>query len=207
MLTVPTHYAIFFPVYDQLKKNGGNKVFASVLAGAISEIFTNPFWVVRTRLQTHHLHFPSSSEYGILKTFRDITKKEGFLGFYKGFGTTLLALVQVGIFMPLYEVLKGESLCGNTSLGIMCASSTARVVAMTCSYPIEVLRTRFQDQRAVGEHRKYTGLISAVRLILKEEGGYAFYAGITANYSRIVPNTAACLLGYEWTVSLLNEWN
>ena len=180
-------------------------MFASVVAGAISEIFTNPFWVVRTRLQTHHLHFTSSSDYGLLNTFRDIARKEGFLGFYKGFGATLLALVQVGIFMPLYEVLKAESVYGDTSLGILCASSTARVVAMTISYPIEVLRTRFQDQRAVGTNRKYTGIFSAIRLILKEEGGLAFYAGITANLTRIVPNTAACLLGYEWTVYLFQN--
>jgi len=171
-----------------------------------AEIFTNPFWVVRTRLQTHHVHFTSSARAVTLsETFREIAAKEGYGAFYKGFGATLLGLSQISILMPLYEVLKSDTLCGDSTFGIIVASSVAKVVAMTLTYPIEVIRTRLQDQRAIGSERKYKGILSTLQLILKEEGPRALYAGITANFSRVVPNTAAALLGYEWTVSLLTS--
>lgn len=218
LLTVPTHFAIFFPMYEIIKRKHylgdrefSNYVLASMGAGAVAEVFTNPLWVIRTRIQTHYVHFGHASSAavtartGFLETAREIARSEGLPAFYKGFGATMLALCHIGILMPTYETLKQDSFCGNSLLGILCASSISKVTALTVAYPLEVVRTRLQDQRAVGSERKYSGIINTFRIMLKEEGCASLYAGITANLSRVVPSTAATLLAYECTVSFFYQ--
>jgi hypothetical protein len=55
-------------------------------------------------------------------------------------------------------------------------ASGAKGIASVITYPHEVLRTRFREQR--GKERRYTGLVQAVRLIAKEEGVAGLYGGL-----------------------------
>jgi solute carrier family 25 folate transporter 32 len=86
LMTVPTFWGLYFPLYDHLKKdlhrrgvgsdNSNNKsnnniidgtdldrvpplvhMSAAILAGTCADFFCNPMFVVRTRMQTESLHY------------------------------------------------------------------------------------------------------------------------------------------------------
>eukprot|EP01126_Amoeba_proteus_P054197 TRINITY_DN6654_c0_g2_i4.p1 TRINITY_DN6654_c0_g2~~TRINITY_DN6654_c0_g2_i4.p1 ORF type:complete len:336 (-),score=42.71 TRINITY_DN6654_c0_g2_i4:582-1538(-) len=68
---------------------------AQILAGAVAGFFTtlatNPLDVIRTRLQTQHIQSEAGVKYtGTVHAFLDISKKEGYRGFFKGFAMRTL---------------------------------------------------------------------------------------------------------------------
>ena len=104
LFTVPLFWAVYFPLYSEFKSRlaassghdaaaGARQpayqhVLAAVTAGAISDVATNPFWVVRTRMVTQHLHAKGGEiphahlrayERGVLHSLRNIWAHEGFL--------------------------------------------------------------------------------------------------------------------------------
>jgi solute carrier family 25 folate transporter 32 len=101
LFTVPLFWAVYFPLYNEFKTalSSGDEpqpawqhVAAAVGAGGISDIVTNPFWVVRTRMVTQHLHAKSGDmkaselrmyDAGVLHSLRNIARHEGFLALYK----------------------------------------------------------------------------------------------------------------------------
>ena len=109
-------------------------------------------------------------------------------------------------------------------------ASTAKGVASVITYPHEVLRTRFREQR--GADRRYTGIIQAFRLIAKEEGVAGLYGGLgphllkvprrkrekasteshcgallsamlISSGAQVIPNAAIMFLTYEVVVDML----
>lgn len=86
-------------------------------------------------------------------------------------------------------------------------ASAAKGIASVITYPHEVLRTRFREQRAVaeGQRAKYTGIIQALKLIAKEEGMAGLYGGMGPHLLKVVPNAAMMFLTYELVVRLFDE--
>ncbi|KJZ76843.1 hypothetical protein HIM_03720 [Hirsutella minnesotensis 3608] len=111
-------------------------------------------------------------------------------------------------------------------MGILSASVLSKILASSATYPHEVIRTRLQTQRrpVAGEHflqgmgistpspanagqdgRKYRGIVTTFRTILREEGWRAFYAGLGTNMMRAVPAATVTMLTYEYVMSHLNQ--
>lgn len=74
------------------------------------------------------------------------------------------------------------------------AGAVAGFVATTATYPLDLLRTRFAAQ---GNDRVYTGLISAIKKIKKDEGGKGFYRGLGTSVNQIVPSMGLFFACYE----------
>ncbi|XP_073051150.1 uncharacterized protein [Primulina eburnea] len=112
------HSAIKFYTYESLKENmlpaahsdaQANTLTTLVcggLAGSIASLFTTPFDVVKTRLQTQ---VPGSmARYnGVFNTLTDIGKHEGLKGLYRGLTPRLVMyMIQGALFFASYESFK-----------------------------------------------------------------------------------------------------
>ena len=53
--------------------------------------------------------------------------------------------------------------------------------------------------------QRYMGILHMCRVILKEEGWRAFYAGIGTNLLRAVPAAMTTMLTYEWLRNVITR--
>ena len=207
--------------YDQCHSWWAARCYASLTAGACSTVLTNPIWVVKTRLMSQSTrsttdgmrapwHYTSTYD-----AFRKMYKAEGITSFYSGLTPALLGLTHVAVQFPLYEWFKmkftgygmGEHPADGDShfIGISAATFLSKVCASTVTYPHEVLRTRLQTQPRSSassdgmlSQARYKGMIHTCKVMFREEGLSAFYAGIGVNLVRAVPAAMTTMLTYEY---------
>ncbi|KAI8052779.1 mitochondrial carrier domain-containing protein [Thamnidium elegans] len=213
---LPT-WAIYFTAYDYCKSHWADElghdkewllhISSAMSAGAASTMLTNPLWVIKTRLMTQNER--TAYRYNnTLHAFITIAKEEGFRGFYKGLGPSLIGISHVAVQFPLYERLKvvfhvdRDIVSGSSS--ILLASSLSKMAASVATYPHEVIRTRLQNQTR--KPYKYQGIVHAIKIISKEEGIRGFYKGLSTNLVRTVPSSAMTILTYELVVKKLDDW-
>ena len=112
-------YSCYFTCYDSSRNffanlMGKDQVMASTMlaatsAGAASNLVTNPFWLVRTRLQVQG-HVLGRREYrSTFHAFSKILRQEGVFAFYKGewhFGIFAKACVPLAVISTLEVVTR-----------------------------------------------------------------------------------------------------
>ncbi|KAJ2027616.1 hypothetical protein IWW57_002521 [Coemansia sp. S610] len=217
---LPT-WAIYFGAYEALKSElsrglggqGGGAlvhVLSAMGAGGTTSLVTNPIWVLKSRFMTQSA-FTEYRYNSMWHAVQVIRRTEGWRGFYKGLGSSLLGVTHVAVQFPLYEHLKRwlseppDAAAGQPrrleSSRILLASAMSKMVASTVTYPHEVIRTRLQNQTTMPY--KYRGILHAVSLIHAEEGVRAFYRGLSTNLIRTVPASMMTLLTYELLIRLL----
>lgn len=80
-------------------------ITSAMSAGAASTTLTNPLWVIKTRLMTQNDRTPYRYN-NTIHALVTIAKEEGYRGFYKGLGPSLIGVSHVAVQFPLYEKLK-----------------------------------------------------------------------------------------------------
>eukprot|EP00602_Paraphysomonas_sp_CaronLab_P005113 CAMPEP_0185033846 /NCGR_PEP_ID=MMETSP1103-20130426/23210_1 /TAXON_ID=36769 /ORGANISM="Paraphysomonas bandaiensis, Strain Caron Lab Isolate" /LENGTH=274 /DNA_ID=CAMNT_0027570265 /DNA_START=26 /DNA_END=847 /DNA_ORIENTATION=+ len=202
LFNVPLFWSIYWYSYENMKVYLHKEyptisphllhITAAGVSGGIADFITNPFWVVRTRIQTLVMHpeshlASSSARVTTPGMFMTIFREEGPLAFYKGLTASFLGLPHVAIQFPLYEFLKGwsrdnlrweiehsteaqQQSCDSNFLDFFFASSIAKITACCVTYPHEVLRARMQDSRSA-----HPSIIRITRDIIKEEGVTALW--------------------------------
>ncbi|CAL9001193.1 unnamed protein product [Prunus brigantina] len=175
--------AIFVGVYEPTKQKllkmfpENLSALAHFTAGAFGGIAASlvrvPTEVVKQRMQTGQ--FTSASD-----AVRLIASKEGFKGFYAGYGSLLLRdLPFDAIQFCLYEQLRlGYKAAAKRELNdpenaIIGAFAGALTGAATT--PLDVIKTRLMVQ---GSANQYKGIIDCVQTIVREEGPPALLKGI-----------------------------
>ncbi|QCD84767.1 solute carrier family 25 [Vigna unguiculata] len=143
----------------------------------VENYFTGQFHifpkVIKQRMQTGQFTSASSA-------VRFIASKEGFKGFYAGYGSFLLRdLPFDAIQFCIYEQIRiGYMLAARRNLNdpenaIIGAFAGALTGAITT--PLDVIKTRLMVQ---GSANQYKGIADCVQTIIKEEGPRAFLKGI-----------------------------
>ena len=217
-MTTPIFHSIYFPLYESFrwriskylnvdKSNLKVVALSSGSAGIICNVITNPFWLVRTRMQAEVFRHSSQIHYSrkyksIIGSVYKIYTNEGIFALYAGLSASILGLSHVWIYFPLYEALKShfkkiyqpsdENL---NSKFIVWSSISAKLMTSWITYPHEVVRARQQDIRSFDRQSK--SLNQVIKFTLKNEGIRAFYKGFTLNLLRMLPQNAIIFLLYE----------
>ncbi|KAI9143906.1 mitochondrial FAD carrier protein [Paraphysoderma sedebokerense] len=188
-------------------------LIAAAQAGALTSVFTNPIWLVKTRMCIQSAEAPKyRSLAGALK---QIYREEGIRGLYRGFVPQLFGVSHGAIQFMVYEEMKKNSaewksqnggtswlLLGPTAEYIIMAASS-KLVATCSTYPYQVIKSRLQDHRGL---TRYDGVLDTIQKIYRNESIFGFYKGLGANVIRVMPGTCITFAVYGSLTLIVSIW-
>ena len=190
-----------------------------VVVGVLVTIATNPLWVVKTRMQLDSTNVhprsgaprPRNTAGSFASAVRTIARTEGGRGFMRGLGPALLLCSHGAIQMMAYEELKSlrrralaaRGLPPAPQLDALLTGAAAKLVATASTYPLQVVRSRMQQQLRGSKAAAYRTLPTAVATVLKRDGARGLYSGFVANALRVCPQAGVQFFFYESARRLL----
>lgn len=202
---------------------------ASMWAGAVMVLMTNPIWLIKTRLQLQQQRLgtmASGNDYrGLLHGLRCVVREEGWLALYRGIVPALLLTSNGAVQFMIYEKLKvvdplqtAAAFCGMPSgCPTFAASFTngglAKIFASCATYPYQVVKTRVQQRTSTkvpkssceGSSGELARTLRHAATIWRNEGIRGFFKGCWPNAVRVAPNAAITFAVYEETVKLIRQ--
>lgn len=183
-------------------------LIASAEASVITALLTNPIWVVKVRVFTTQPGQPGAYR-GLWHGLTSIYRHEGWRGLYKGTSLALLSVSNGAIQFVAYEEMKrvcfeqqrkrlgsnsrpGDARLSNTTYTVI--SAAAKLIAMTSTYPLQVVRSRMQNHATT---HLYPTIPVCISRTWREEGVKGFYRGLATNFIRVLPNTCVTFVVYE----------
>ncbi|ROW18234.1 hypothetical protein VPNG_00203 [Cytospora leucostoma] len=204
------------PAADQLKDEGSRiqVVTAGAVAGLISRFIIAPLDVVKIRLQlqVHSMSDPLSYQdirgkgpvyKGTIQTLKTILATEGLTGLWKGNVPAELmyinySAIQFTTYRSTTQLLRGlageDGRLPNT-VGSFLSGAAAGAAATACTYPLDLLRTRFAAQG--DDDRVYTSMRRAIGQIYRDEGPRGYFRGLGPALGQIVPFMGVFFTVYE----------
>jgi len=176
-------------------------------AGATSGLFTTPILAPLERIKCVLQVQGTERKYsGTIDCGRQLLRQGGLASLNRGFCATMLRdSIASAFYFSSYEWLK-RSLTpeGKSSPGVggtLVAGGTAGILNWLFAIPIDTMKSRLQ----VAPEGKYAhGIRSVFFDILKNEKPSAFFRGVGPILIRAFPANAACFLGYESAIKVLN---
>jgi hypothetical protein len=216
-----TYSTVRYGVYPSIKNFGekyckfsptsvANKFLSGMAAGALGCIAGNPCDLTLVRMQADkRLPVEARRNYkGILNGIGRIIKEEGIFALWKGCSPNLyramfMTATQIGSYDQLKQMLLKTSFFKDNTLTHFTASSLAGIIATIITSPLDVVKTRFMNQKSVDGQKVYTSVANCFKKTYQAEGILAFYKGFGPNASRLVPHTILTFIFYEKVYKLL----
>lgn len=156
-------WALYFMWYGNIKDlvrsaRGGSSrrlrssdyFLASGIAGILTAVFTNPIWVIKTRMLSTARHAPGAYRSIAHGTF-ELYRSEGLRGFYRGLLPSLFGVSHGAVQFMAYEQLKNQwagkrkgGKAGLTNSDYVLLSAVSKMFAGSITYPYQVVRARLQ---------------------------------------------------------------
>ena len=184
-------------------------------AGAAATTATYPLDLLRTRFAAQGTERVYTS---LLASLKQIGQQEGPRGFFRGLGAGVSQIVPyMGLFFASYEGLK--PLVADSSLPLPFGTSDAAagvlasILSKTAVYPLDTTRKRLQVQGPMltryvhGNIPQYSGVISTVLRIWRQEGRRGMYRGLTVSLLKAAPASAVTMWTYERVMAAMMAWD
>lgn len=174
----------------------------------------SPVTVLKVRYESSYYSYTS-----LVGAARDIASKEGLKGFFAGFGATAVRdAPYAGLYVLFYEQSKAKLSEWSTALkadtsgtGFVAASFTsapinfvsgmvAAISATGATNPFDAIKTRLQLMP-----NKYTNMVQAAKLMLKEEGVRSLFDGLGLRMGRKALSSALAWTVYEEMIRRAEE--
>jgi len=164
---------------DQKELTLKQEALAGILTGFVQVSITNPYEIVKIRLQvqTHD---------SVKKSAFQVVRELGIFGMYKGLSATMLRDIPFNaIYFSLYAYFKQKLKDDDghlTSGRLLISGAGAATFAAAFDTPADSIKTRLQNGRG-----QYKGLIDCVKTMWKLEGYRAFLKGMSVRVTVIAP--------------------
>ncbi|KAH1260298.1 Folate transporter 1, chloroplastic [Glycine max] len=214
-------WSLYFFFYDRAKQryarnregklSPGLHLASAAEAGAIVSFFTNPVWLVKTRLQLQTPLHQTRPYSGVYDAFRTIMREEGFSALYRGIVPGLFLVSHGAIQFTAYEELrkvivdfksKGSTVDNQNpdkllnSVDYAVLGATSKLAAVLLTYP-------FQQRPSGDGVPRYMDTLHVVKETARFESVRGFYKGITANLLKNAPASSITFIVYENVLKLL----
>lgn len=146
---------------------------------------------------------------GTVDAFLKISRHEGVKSLWSGLGPTLvLALPTTVLYFVAYEQFRlrlkdyNTKHTGDVNVPMWVpavAGCSARVLAVTCVNPLELIRTKMQSQKL-----SYFEVGGALKILLREYGAIGLWKGLFPTILRDVPFSSIYWTSYETCKKLYN---
>jgi solute carrier family 25 carnitine/acylcarnitine transporter 20/29 len=152
---------------------------------------------------------------GSIDCARDVLRKDGVRGLYKGMASCLVRDVGVcsyGMYYGVYEVVRQRFLTPDPTdpsravhpLATLAAGSACGLVSWSWCYPFDVIKSRIQSVPYSTE--RVTPFMRTAAEIYRASGWRGFFVGYWVMAVRSIPANAVTFYGYEVTVSTYSDW-
>ncbi|KAI7987800.1 Mitochondrial adenine nucleotide transporter ADNT1 [Camellia lanceoleosa] len=186
-------------------------LFAGGVAGGVSRTAVAPLERLKILLQVQNPHSIKYS--GTVQSLKYIWRTEGLRGLFKGNGTNCARIVPnsaVKFFsyeeaskgiLGLYRHQTGKEDAELTPLLRLGAGACAGIIAMSATYPMDLVRGRLTVQTEASP-RQYRGIFHALSTVFREEGPRALYKGWLPSVIGVIPYVGLNFSVYE----SLKDW-
>ncbi|EKM80309.1 hypothetical protein AGABI1DRAFT_57963 [Agaricus bisporus var. burnettii JB137-S8] len=199
-------------------------MLTGLIAGSATTIASNPIWVVQTSQVVRTLSPDKPNEktivrkLGFFETLNNLLAKEGIGAFWRGIGPALILVINPIIQYTAFEQLKNFLLARRTSKSQVAGAAAAAAVTLTdwdffilgalsklvatgITYPYIVVKSRLQ-----AGSNEYKSSLHGLLVILRQEGFFGLYKGITSKIIQSVL-TAAILFASQRRIFELTKKN
>jgi len=156
-------------------------------AGATSLLFVYPLDFARTRLAADVGSGKEREFSGLVDCLGKIAKSDGPIGLYRGFGISVVGIIAYrAAYFGMYDTGKVMLFADQKKVNFFANWAFAQFVTVTAgiiSYPLDTVRRRLMMQSGRKEVM-YKGTMDCFRVILRDEGGKAFFKGAASNVIR-----------------------
>jgi len=177
----------------------GKFLTAGAIAGAISRTSTAPLERLKIFNQLQGISTDAARYNGIFRSLVLMYREEGFRGYFKGNGTNCVKVVPASAirFLSFENLKRALLLPGEQHLTTprkLLAGSTAGVMAVAFTYPLDLIRTRLSTQTKV---KHYNGIADAFRKIVASQGVRGLFRGVGTAMTSVAPFSALNFTAYE----------
>ncbi|KAF9120376.1 mitochondrial thiamine pyrophosphate transporter [Mortierella sp. 14UC] len=134
-----------------------------------------------------------------LKKSADVSAQKAAAIKFMGSSSTTAPTTGAVVAAPLSAF---STVAGSSAVQSFIAGANAGIIATACTYPFDLLRTRFAIQRDV---KVYTGIIQACRHIYTADGVQGFYRGMAPALIQVIPYMGIMFGSYD-TLKHLASW-
>ncbi|CAM6100230.1 unnamed protein product [Calypogeia fissa] len=179
---------------------------AGGVAGGVSRSAVAPLERLKILLQVQNPYAPKYS--GMVQGLKSIWQAEGVRGFFKGNGTNCARIIPNSAvkfysyeqasksILWAYRRHSGQQDAELTPVLRLGAGACAGIIAMSATYPMDMVRGRLTVQTADAPQR-YRGMFHAFATIIKEEGALAVYKGWLPSVIGVIPYVGLNFAVYE----------
>ncbi|XP_057824887.2 peroxisomal nicotinamide adenine dinucleotide carrier isoform X2 [Cryptomeria japonica] len=177
-----------------------SSLLVAAFSGCLNVLFTNPIWVVVTRMQV-----------------QEVYDEAGLMGFWKGVMPTLIMVSNPSIQFMLYETLlkrlrakralNKPGLQSISAVEIFLLGALAKLGATVTTYPLLVVKSRLQAKQQTGSDNahQYTGTLDAIAKVIHHEGLSVLYKGMSTKIVQSVLAAAILFMIKEELVEAIRK--
>ncbi len=185
------------------------KLLFSVIAGGTGAFFGNPFDLVLVRMAADGT-LPEAQRRNYKSVFDgvfSIIRREGFTALWTGASPTMyrcmmLNMAQLSTYSQAKEELLKTYYFNDNIVTHVTASMIAGLVATTSSTPLDVAKTRIQQDKT-GE---YKGMANCLIKTVRNEGILSAWKGFGPSYMRLAPQTVLVFVFLEQLQLFYRKW-